>query len=407
MKNIVSSERIAVVTVMGLGSICQSMLSPILPLYLTQIGVAPQMLGLMFSMEMVGMLLGEGFWGWVADKVGIKIPLIVGTSVNALVLASLVLTRSVPAIFAVFLMWGLLRSAIWGPGRGYIGATAPLLKKATYMAIIATAMAGTRSLGALPSGFIVDAWGYHWVIIISCGISFLGGIVVATCMRKTRLVKTKRPAPVSPSPANEFPLPSQTSSFRFLVPQYIVTALLFFASGIMLPFLSLFAAQVVGLSVNEVGILFTVRGVCAMVISVPMGILADRMGKKNLMLLGLVISAGSMAATAFSHNFAWLIMATCVNSLGQAMFSPASLGLLSNSVALERQSTAMGFYGAIGEDAGTIAGSALAGFTWSAWGPRPTFLMGTVACGVGAVACLGWIKEKIVNPQPPFPPQRI
>jgi predicted MFS family arabinose efflux permease len=54
------------------------------------------------------------------------------------------------------------------------------------------------------------------------------------------------------------------------------------------------------------------------------------------------------------------------------------LGLISSMVPPRRLSTAMGLYGGIYENTGIVAGSALAGFVWSAWGPRATFLIGTL-----------------------------
>ena len=75
-------ELATVIAVMGLGVLAISMLGPVLPLYLTSIDVSPDVLGLMFSIVMVGMVFGESSWGWVADRVGLKLPLITGTALK-------------------------------------------------------------------------------------------------------------------------------------------------------------------------------------------------------------------------------------------------------------------------------------------------------------------------------------
>ncbi len=394
MKRIVSGEFVTVIAIMGLSALAMSTLGPILPLYLTSIGVAPEILGLMRSVGMVGMVIGEGSWGWVADKVGLKIPLSVGTFVSGLAVFCFLLTQDIPTIFLIFLFWGVVRSAIYGPGRGYIAANAPLLKKATFMAILTAIMAASRSLGALPSGFIADNWGYHWTFFISSGIGLLAGIVVVTGLRKIRLAKSNPPE-VPPSPSDECPSPVQAFRYRSLTPQCIVTALQHLGMGILMTFLPLLATQVVGVRATEVGILFTISGVATMVLSIPMGMLADRKGKKTFMVLGLLVSGAAMAGIAFSGSFPSLVVFSIIRSLGMAMFSPAALAMVSDSVPLHRQSTVMGGYGAFCEDTGTIIGSALAGFVWSAWGPRVTFLMGTVAASLGAVICLGWVRDKV------------
>ena len=154
------SNRITVISAMGLGILATNIVRPILPIYLASIGVSPKILGLMFSVAMVGMLFGEISWGWVADKIGIKLPMSVGTTIFGLIILFFVYTQNIPTLFIVFLFWGFARSAPFGPGRGYIGASAPSSKKAASMAIIAVLLAASGSLGALSSGFIADTWGY-------------------------------------------------------------------------------------------------------------------------------------------------------------------------------------------------------------------------------------------------------
>jgi len=112
------------------------------------------------------------------------------------------------------------------------------------------------------------------------------------------------------------------------------------------------------------------------------------------MIIGLVVSAIGYAGYASAHNFAWLIGSIVISSFGQAMFSPAAVALLSDTVPIHWQNTAMGVYGAC-EDIGAIAGSALGGVVWTAWEPPATFVMGAISLGVGAVICFSLIKEKV------------
>ena len=83
------------------------------------------------------------------------------------------------------------------------------------------------------------------------------------------------------------------------------------------------------------------------------------------------------------------------NSVGMIVFSPAAMSIISDSVPLEKQSTAMGFYGGVCENSGIIIGSALGGFIWSTWGPQATFLMGAISSGIGVVVCIAWVKERL------------
>ena len=135
-------------------------------MYLTSIGVTPELIGLIVSVAMVGMVIGESTGGWMADKIGIKIPLIVGTFISGLSVLCFALTQNIAAVFTIFFFWGLFRSAVFGPIRGYIGVNAPVLSKATFMAFISVVQSASTSIGALPSGFLVDNLGYQAVFFL-------------------------------------------------------------------------------------------------------------------------------------------------------------------------------------------------------------------------------------------------
>jgi PPP family 3-phenylpropionic acid transporter len=390
MKRLVNSELLVVMAIMGLSVMAMAVLQPVLPLYLTSIGVNPTTLGLMLSVAMVGMVLGESTGGWVADKAGLKIPLAIGTFLCAPVVLAFTLTRNTSAIFLIFLLWGIFRAAIFGPGRGYIGSTVPFTNKATFMGIYAATIAFARSLGTLMSGFIADNLGYDWNFFVSAGISVIAGLLLFGGLRKIPLLRLK--PPLQSSPASELPAPKVSYGHRPFIIQCVVAALAFLGSGVI-SFLPLLATQVVGVQATEVGILFAIGNLTGAALLIPLGRLADRRGKRVWMITGLAVSAIGLAGYASAKNFAWLIGYIIINSFGQAMFSPAAVALLSDTVPFAWQSTAMGVYGAC-EDVGVIAGSALGGVAWTEWGPPAPFILGAISFGLGALICFSLIRER-------------
>jgi len=354
--------------------------------------VAPAMLGLMFSVAMVGMMIGETSSGWLADKLGIKLPLSVGTFASALAVASFVLTQSVPAIFAIFFLWGVVRSAVYGPSRGYIGVNTPPSKRATYMAMMTVVVTASRSLAALPSGFMVDYWGYNSVFFTASGIAVLSGLVVVIGLRRMRSTKSAPPVAVPATITGDSPVDYGTG-WLSLAPLFVATVLQFLGLGVLMTFMPLLATEVIGVRATEVGILFTIAGLASMVMGIPIGMLADRVGKKTFVILGMLTSAVAMAGIASAQSFSWLIVFAVINGLGLVMFTPAALGLISESVPASQQGTAMGIYGGVCENAGIIAGSALGGFVWGASGPQATFRMGSIAAGLGAMVCFGLVRK--------------
>jgi PPP family 3-phenylpropionic acid transporter len=393
MKAEINRELISVISVMSVGVLAMSMLQPILPLYLTSIGVSPELLGLMFSVAMMGMVIGESGWGWIADIIGIRLPLTMGTAVCAVIVIFFAFTKNILLIFLIFFIWGTFRSALFGPGRGFIGMAAPTGKKATYMAIISVMLAASRSLGAFPSGILADSWGYHSVIYVSCFISLIAGVMVPIGLKQSVLTDRRSSAYAgSHQEGNKIKL--LIAFCRPLASQCIIATLQFFGLGIFATFLPLLATEVVGVTATKVGVLFTLGGVLAMIMGIPMGLLADHGGKKLSIIMGLILSSIAMMGMAFVHLYSWLIGFVALRSIGMVMYSPAALGLLSDSVPKERQSTVMGVYGGVCENTGIIAGSALGGFVWATLGPEIAFFMGGVAGILGAVICIAFVESE-------------
>jgi MFS family permease len=393
MKKIINRELVVIIAVTGLAILSMSLLGPMMPLYLTSIGIDPAILGLILSAAMMGMVLGESGGGWLADKVGIRVPMLIGTFLCAPLVLSIIFIRNLPLIFVVFFFWGIVRSAVFAPGRGYIGTNISPSYKATFMALYATIMAVSRSLGTFASGIVKDARGYDWIFFIASGIALLGGVLIVTELTKREL---RKPSPAAtPNPASvqisSFPLYRQ----RPFVIQCIIAALYFTTIGV-LSFLSLFAAQVAGLAATQVGILFTISAIVNAVLLIPMGRLADYKNKKTLMAVGLLITAAGMVGISLSNNFAQLAVSQVIGSLGGSMFGPAAVALLENTP--HRQNTSMGVYGGC-EDLGMIIGSALGGLIWSLLGPASTFLfVGAIPAVAGALISLTLIKKLVAPP---------
>ena len=377
-----------IITIFGLAAVAMSLLHPILPLYLTALEIAPEIIGLMFSLSMIAMAIGEGYWGWAADRVGAWIPLAVGTFLCGFTVLFFTLVEELFYIFIIFFFWGLFRSAIFGPSRGFIAAGAPVGKKTTHLAIVTAIIAVSSSLGALPSGYIAEVWGFRTVFYLSSAISLLGGLLVLWGYKNTIPVKYKLQGKF------KLKLNYQTKALTL---QCLVTAFQFFGLGIIVAFLPLLVTGRTGVSMTEVGILISVRGLVAMLFSLPMGMLADRIGNRVMMIFGLFTTAFSMLAFSLASGFAAFIAIVVLYNIGYTAFSPAALSLFSSSSPPERQGTAMGFYGAICENTGIVAGSALGGFIWSAWGGQAAFMAGAASSLTGALIFIIYTRLNIKN----------
>jgi MFS family permease len=102
--------------------------------------------------------------------------------------------------------------------------------------------------------------------------------------------------------------------------------------------------------------------------------MSDHRSKKTMMITGLIVTAAGIAWIAIGGSYGEFVAALIVESIGQAIFGPAAVALLSETVPQNWQGTAMGVYGGF-EDLGVVIGAAMAGVVWESLGPQSAFLI--------------------------------
>jgi EmrB/QacA subfamily drug resistance transporter len=130
------------------------------------------------------------------------------------------------------------------------------------------------------------------------------------------------------------------------------------------------------------------------------GSLADRLGRKGMLLAGLGVFGGSSLAGSFATSAGQLTAARAVMGLGAAMMFPSTLSLLTNVFTARRErALAIGVWGAsagVGIALGPIAGGWLLEQFW--WGAIFVF-MAPVAAVVAAL--VAWTVPTSRNPRTP------
>jgi MFS family permease len=75
-----------------------------------------------------------------------------------------------------------------------------------------------------------------------------------------------------------------------------------------------------GISVTDLGVLFTTFGLATVAFSIPFAVLSDRYGRKEIMLAGAFLSAIVIAIPGVTSNFLLLESSAVVGGAGQAMY---------------------------------------------------------------------------------------
>jgi len=119
-----------------------------------------------------------------------------------------------------------------------------------------------------------------------------------------------------------------------------VTTLINRTGMMVLPFIALYAVQVLKVSVAEAGLILASYGIGALVSAPFAGKLSDRIGAVNLMRISLISSGLFLFAYSFVTSFtAFLALALLWSVLAES-YRPASMSFISDAVSTERRKTA-------------------------------------------------------------------
>src|SRR4030042_3877365 len=108
---------------------------------------------------------------------------------------------------------------------------------------------------------------------------------------------------------------------KLLVYQSILPAV---AYGMFYTHRSYFLATVQGLSYEFMGLVVTVMGVSTFATSVPLGIAADKYGRKQMLIVGNVIASLTIAVFAVTNDPGILLVAAVFEGISEAAFSASS-----------------------------------------------------------------------------------
>ncbi len=168
--------------------------------------------------------------------------------------------------------------------------------------------------------------------------------------------------------------------------------------GVRVSLLPLFAAAVPGLGVAWAGIALTVFGIGNAVALSVAGRAVDRMGRKPLIVGGLIVNGLGTAAVGFAHSAVALIVVSVVGGIGAGILNPAQQACASDVVGQDRNGGKVLATYQMFSDAGAIAGPVVAGGIADAVGFGWAF---GVSGALSLLAALAWISARETIPREP------
>lgn len=159
------------------------------------------------------------------------------------------------------------------------------------------------------------------------------------------------------------------------------------ANGALMAFLPLYGVSV-GLNPGEVGLLFGMQGITSFLSKPAMGRLSDKVGRRPLILLGLLICAGTFVLIPHASELMVLLGLAAGFGFGEAVVTSSTSALVADLSESRAIGAGMGMQGTI-SDIGHASGPLLAGLLIAQLGYQAAF---TVIASIQLVAAaLFWV----------------
>ncbi len=132
-----------------------------------------------------------------------------------------------------------------------------------------------------------------------------------------------------------------------------------FAIGFIYTDLSYFLPQVQGLAPTLAGVVITAMGVTLVAESIPLGIVADRYGRRKMLIVGNLCASLSLIGFALTKDFGLLLAVAVIEGTGEASFAVSTSALLADKAGNEKRTVAFALLTFIGWIAGALGGFAI------------------------------------------------
>ena len=354
--------------------------SPVSALYARHLGAPIALIGLIVASATISGIFVKLPSGALADVFGFKRLIVTGSIVKATGPFLYLPVRAWQVLIPVRLFHGLA-TAIYAPAAAALVATLYPQRRAQRLGIYSAAENAGIVLGPFLGGLILYYWSFNVAFLVAGAIGILALLVSFT-------VPSPPPRLMSDDVAAPLLRRLRQGIFEILkspciLVTSVVEASMFLGFGTLQAYLPLYG---VGIHLNtaQIGLLFGVQGVTSIVGRPTMGTVSDRLGRRPLIVAGVLLDAVVVILIPRTTQLGVLLGLSALFGLGTGAVTPSTTAFIADLVKARQYGSAMGVFGSIW-DIGHASGPILSGILIAAFGYQVAFLIVGALMG-GAVA---------------------
>jgi MFS family permease len=378
----------------------------IVPLFarrFSELGSGVETLGISAVAYALTSTMAAPFMGALADRFGRRRLVLLSLIVYTLAFSGYLLARSAAAIIVIR---GLAGAFTAGLVPAVIGITADLTPRERRGQLIGVVNGGASVgwiVGPILGGVLYDHWGYSVALMVSIGIAMATFLIAFFMVPETRpnpadykVIKGKQYRLGNVKSAGrsiQNTLPSPVSTFVFLL--WISFAVMF-AWAFIEPRFMFYAYDDLHWTSSVLGLAMSTYGIAMALGEFGLSHLSDRLGRKPVILLGLILFLAQFIGLAFFRDSILIAVTFVIAGLGNALYDPALSASILDIAPTEHQVRALGIKSTAGS-LGSILGPALVVLFSASVDVRGIFLM---ASGIVLLAISAGLPMAATGMQP-------
>ncbi len=351
---------------------------PLLPVYARDLGASGFYISMIFGAFSISRTIFLPWFGKTSDRIGRKPFIVPGLLFYALVSLGFMVSSSVSSLIGLRFLQGIASGMIMPVAQAYVGDITPKGKEGFYMGLFSMAMFLSLSMGPFMGGFINRLYGLD-AAFLGMGIlavaAFIMALIFLPPVSEEKSASTRK----------------ESVAVMVLLKDRLILALVTYrlvyttCVGMIWCFLPLYADASFGLGSAETGTLVMMMVLAGGLLHIPMGVLADRLNRKLLVVAGGLFIVLSMFLCLEATGFYSLLAAVVVFGIGGGTSLPALSAL---AVEQGRDSQSLGSVMSLltmAHSLGMLLGSLIAGVTMDFLELRLAFPMGAIIMAAGLI----------------------
>ena len=346
-----------------------SLINPLLSIFAKEIGATGVMIGLSVAGYWIARVLLEIPSGFISAKWGYFRPMFLG----------LILT-AIGAFFNAYVSDPFQLTL----ARAFQGLGAPLFFAVSMTYIVNMFSADRRGramgvfqgveffgtiLGSMFSGFLITQFGFRGGFILSGGLCVIAVILIILprSLREEGVAKTTTSLKLSA-------IPKVFKNRTLLIVSFATLMEFIMSTGVLYTIYPLYAKETLGMSLTDIGLIMGARSVGYVLAMLVMGSIADRIGRRPVLLFGLASTAVMIVVLYFVSGMVLISAVLFLLGITTGAIWIVCPVLAAEAVEPENRGAAIGTYRTF-FDLGSIFGPIVMTWVVDAYGPLPCFYL--------------------------------